>query len=48
LKISDVGGTRHADEIQPKTSKLVVHIFTTCLVVKIQYLSASNNFPPLY
>jgi hypothetical protein len=30
FEISDIGGTRRADEIQHQTPKLVVHVFTMC------------------
>ena len=47
-KISDIGGTRRADEIQHQTSKLVVHVFTMCPVVQISCLSTSNDFQSHY
>ena len=45
-KISDIGRTRRADEIQRQTSKIVVHVFTMCPVVQISCLSTSNDFQP--
>jgi hypothetical protein len=45
LKISDIGGTRRADEIQRQTPNLVVHVFTMCPDIQISCLSASNDFP---
>jgi hypothetical protein len=46
LKISDIGGTRHADEIQHQTPNLVVHVFTMRPDIQISCLSASNDFDP--
>jgi hypothetical protein len=46
LTISDIGGTRHADEIPHQTSNLVVHVFTMCADIQMSCLSASNDFDP--
>ena len=46
LKISDIGGTRHADEIPHQTPNLVVHVFTMCPDIQMSCLSASNDFDP--